>query len=456
MRLVRPVSRGVVVTGVAVGALAVAGVVVAAVHYGGTSTHGSTPSANTASPPARAILSIVGSHRGTVPWNKPLVVRVTNGSLRSVEVDAGATLIDGVINARGTTWRSQTTLVPLTAYVATVTYTDGASRSHTKALKVVAADTDKHLQVTLSPGDGNTVGVGSPVIARFSRSVPKDQRANVEARLAVTTTPAVVGAWHWMSDQEVHWRPPTYWKPGTKVDVSATLDNFYVGDGVWGSGSHSTNFKIGDSHISRVDVARHEMYVYDNGKLIRTMPISAGRDKYPTKNGVHITFEKSQVVTMDSSTVGIPRNSPDGYYEKVYWDVRISYGGAFVHAAPWSVGQQGRVNVSHGCVNLSTSNATWFYYFANHGDIVDVYNSGAPPDTSDPGMSDWNMTWAAWVAGGANPSPEALALHPKTPHDSEPPAPPYHPTYPTPTHSATPSPSPSPSTTPKPSPSPTH
>jgi lipoprotein-anchoring transpeptidase ErfK/SrfK len=451
MRFVRPMSRGVVISGIGVGALAVAGVVVAATHFG-RSTHPSAPVASTAHPAQPAVLTVLGVRRGSVPWNKPLVVRVINGSLRSVEVDAGATLIDGVIGAGGTTWRSQTTLVPLTTYVATVTYADASAHTHVRTLKVIAADTDKHLRVTLSPGDGNTVGVGSPVIARFTRSVPKAQRANVEARLAVTTTPAVVGAWHWISDQEVHWRPPTYWKQGTKVAVSASLDNFYVGNGVWGSGSHTATFKIGDSHISRVDVARHEMYVYDNGKLIRTMPISAGRDKYPTKNGVHITFEKSQVVTMDSATVGIPRNSPDGYYEKVYWDVRISYGGAFVHAAPWSVRDQGRVNVSHGCVNLSTSNAIWFYNFALHGDVVDVYNSGAAPDTGDPGMADWNMSWADWVAGDASPSPEALALHPKTPHDSEPPAPPAKSgTYQPPAST-----SPKPTATPTPSPTPTH
>jgi lipoprotein-anchoring transpeptidase ErfK/SrfK len=272
----------------------------------------------------------------------------------------------------------------------------------------------------LSPGDDAVVGVGSPLIATFSRPVPKSRRALVQSRLSVTTSPQVVGAWHWMSDQEAHWRPPTYWKPHTKVTLSANLNGVFVGKGVWGSGKRTTTFRIGDAHVSRVDVAGHQMYVYDNGKLIRTMPISAGRDKYPTKSGVHITFEKSQVVTMDSSTVGIPRNSPDGYYEKVYWDVRISYGGAFVHAAPWSVGDQGRVNVSHGCVNLSTANATWFYYFSNRGDIVDVYNSGAAPDTADPGMADWNMSWAEWLAGDAAPTAEAQALHVKSPRYYEP------------------------------------
>jgi hypothetical protein len=40
---------------------------------------------------------------------------------------------------------------------------------------------------------------------------------------------------------------------------------------------------------------------------------------------------------MDSATVGIPKGDPDYYYETVYWDTRISNGGMFVHAAPWSL-----------------------------------------------------------------------------------------------------------------------
>jgi hypothetical protein len=129
---------------------------------------------------------------------------------------------------------------------------------------------------------------------------------------------------------------------------------------------------------------------------------------------------------MDSATVGIPRDSPDGYYEKVYWDVRISYGGAFVHAAPWSVASQGVVNVSHGCVNVAPASAEWFYNWSLRGDVVDVYNTLAPPDTADPGMSDWNMSWKKWVAGDAAPTTTALVAHPPLPHDSEPKAPGDH------------------------------
>jgi hypothetical protein len=154
-------------------------------------------------------------------------------------------------------------------------------------------------------------------------------------------------------------------------------------------------------------------------------------------------------VTMDSATVGIPRNSPDGYYEKVYWDVRISYGGAFVHAAPWSVAEQGISNVSHGCVNISTENAIWFYNFSQRGDIVDVYNSAAAPDVADPGMADWNMTWKQWVAGDAAPTAPAKSFKGPLPRSAEPPAPGTHSSS---SHSSSPSPYHRPSPSPTPSP----
>jgi lipoprotein-anchoring transpeptidase ErfK/SrfK len=455
MRFPRPLSRGPVAAASAAGVLAVAGVVVAAVHVGSTgSAGGSSGQGSVSDGPTQ--LALVGVRAGRVPWNKPVILQVVNGKLRSVAVTGdGSSAIDGTLSSGDTVWTSAETLVPRIRYRAAVSYVDSDDHTKSAVLTFAAADAAKHLKVTLSPGDRNTVGVGSPVIASFSRPVPKDERAMVEARLSVSAAPTVVGAWHWMSDQEIHWRPPRYWKRGTNVSVSADLNGLYLGKGIWGSGAHRTSFHVGDSHISRVDAARHEMYVYNNGKLIRTMPISAGRDKYPTKSGVHITFEKSQLVTMDSATVGIPRNSPDGYYEKVYWDVRISYGGAFVHAAPWSVGQQGRVNVSHGCVNLSTSNATWFYYFSRRGDIVDVYNTGAAPDTADPGMSDWNMSWAKWLAGDAAPTAAAQRLTPRMPRDYEPGAPSYSsPTTTTPTYHSSPSPTPTATRTRKPSPSP--
>jgi lipoprotein-anchoring transpeptidase ErfK/SrfK len=104
-----------------------------------------------------------------------------------------------------------------------------------------------------------------------------------------------------------------------------------------------------------VDVRTHRMKVTAGGRTLRVLPVSTGRERYPTTNGVHFVIEKSAVKLMDSSTVGIPRNSPGGYYQRVNWSVRISNSGEFVHAAPWSTGSQGRANVS----SARPAAATW-------------------------------------------------------------------------------------------------
>jgi lipoprotein-anchoring transpeptidase ErfK/SrfK len=444
MRLTLPLSRGVLTT-IAVAVVVGAGGTVVAVTQLTSGSGGSDAAALADTPGTQPSISLEGARHGHVPWNKKVRVVADNGTIRSIRVFAkDGTPVPGTLTADSSTWVSSSRLVPLNRYRAVALIANGGDPV-SQTLKFRSTDTHRHLTALLSPGDGDVVGVGSPVIVRLSRPVPEGKRAVVESRLRVSTTPAVIGAWHWMSPQELHWRPPTYWHQHTEVTVWSYLDGLYLGHGVWGEGRHQTNFKIGDSHISRVDVARHEMYVYQNRQLIKTFPISAGRTQYPTKNGVHITFERSQVVTMDSATVGIPRNSPDGYYEKVYWDVRISYGGAFVHAAPWSVAEQGISNVSHGCVNISTTNAIWFYNWSLRGDIVDVYNSTAAVNTADPGMADWNMSWKKWVAGDAAPTTTARRARPPLPHDSEPKAPAYHSTYvPPPSAPSSPSPTPKP------------
>src|SRR3712207_3788036 len=102
---------------------------------------------------------------------------------------------------------------------------------------------------------------------------------------------------------------------------------------------------------------------------------------------------------MDSARVpGIPAS--EGYPPRLAWATRISNSGEFIHAAPWSVGSQGRANVSHGCVNLSTENAAWFYRFSRRGDIVEVI--GSPRKARDTeGLREWNRSWRDWAAGSA-------------------------------------------------------
>jgi lipoprotein-anchoring transpeptidase ErfK/SrfK len=429
MRVTLPFSRSVIAALAASVVLAVVGVVIVAVSLGTSAGHQSASHQQVSSssgaqpgPIAKASLRIPGLHHGRLPYAKILHVQVANATLSAVTISQpGMGVLAGTFNKTRTRWHSASPLAPSSDLRATLRYVDLKQHARTKTFTIRTAAVAHHFNALLSPGGGDTVGVGSPVVVTFDQAIPTDRRAAVERGLTVTATPAVVGAWHWMSDQEVHWRPPTYWKTGTKVTISSDLQGVDLGHGVWGAvGRHSTSFKIGASHISEVNQATHEMQVFDNGKLIKTFPVSTGREQYPTMDGVHIAIEKSQVVQMDSATVGIPKSSPGYYNETVYWDVRISDGGEFVHAAPWSVGEQGHINVSHGCVNLSTENAEWFYNWAQTGDVVDVYGGVRPPEPGDPGTADWNMSWKQWLAGDAAPTAAAKALHVGTPRSSEP------------------------------------
>lgn len=427
MRLPRPSTKSVMVAVPTVVIVAVAATVIAVVAgHGSSNKHQQVSASHEPVPPAMLHVKQLRHH--AVAFNKRLSFTVTDGALTSVAVATKkGNQVAGSFNRSHSRWRSTASFYPQTRLVAAVSYADLAHHVSTKTFHLRTTDAKHYLNAILSPGGGDTVGVGSPVEVIFDRPIPAKDRAAVEGDLSVTSKPSVVGAWHWMSDQEVHWRPPTYWKSGTKVTIASDLGGLNLGHGVWGApGRHHTSFKIGPSHISEVNIASHYMKVYDNGKLIKTFPVSTGRDQYPTMDGVHIAIEKSPVVQMNSATVGIEPGNPDYYDETVYWDVRISDGGEFVHAAPWSVADQGNTNVSHGCVNLSTANAEWFYHWALRGDVIDVYDGVRPPSPTDPGTADWNMSWKKWLAGDAAPTAAAKHLHPGLAHDTEPGFAPVH------------------------------
>ncbi len=402
LALRRHPGPALVVTGGAAAVVALTVLAAAAVALHRSPATARPPVARASPPTPPAVVRVASASGSTVAWDRPVLVTVTAGRLVDVAAEDDGAAVAGSMSADATSWRSEGTLVPLTGLDVSVTYVDRRGVTLAKQLRLSVGDSAKHLRASVSPVDGDVVGIGMPVAVTFTRTVPEVMRAAVERRLVVTTSPAVAGAWHWFGGQEVHWRPPSYWSPGTKVSVRTDLSRLDVGDGVWGAGVGAATFTVGAAHVSEVDVAAHVMRVYDGGALVRTMPISAGRDRYPTMGGVHIALGKAQLVIMDSATVGIPKGDPDYYYEKVYWNVRISNGGAFVHAAPWSVSEQGRANVSHGCVNLGPDNATWFYAFSRRGDVVEISNTPRAPSPSDAGTMDWNMTWSRWLAGSAS------------------------------------------------------
>jgi lipoprotein-anchoring transpeptidase ErfK/SrfK len=351
--------------------------------------------------PAPTVGVAVGGARGTtVPWDRPLRVAVSDGTLRSLTATGpGGGVLEGTLTSSA--WSSTSTLVPGRDYLVRAQVVDANGRTSTYERAYRAAAAAKVLHAAIED-PGAVVGIGQPVIVRLDQRVRGHAaRAAVMERLEVTTTPAVAGAWRWYNSFEAHYRAREYWKPGTTVSVRANLGLLRVpGTDVWGSTAiQSGSFTVGSAMQSVADIARHTLTVRRDGKVLRVLRMSAGSQKYPTKGGVHIVLHKEKEHLFNSATVGIPTASPEGYYNKLPWSVRISNGGAFVHAQPASVRSQGRRNVSHGCINLNTRDAQWFFGLAKRGDTVDVVNAVVKPTLWDAGMADWNYSWAQWSKG---------------------------------------------------------
>jgi hypothetical protein len=74
----------------------------------------------------------------------------------------------------------------------------------------------------------------------------------------------------------------------------------------------------------------------------------------------------------------------------------MSNNGEFIHANPASASAQGSANVSHGCVNLSLTDAQAYYDTALYGDPVEVTGTQVPLSAKDGDVWDWTLSWANW------------------------------------------------------------
>jgi len=349
------------------------------------------------------------------PLSTVVTLRASGARLESVRVYAlpGGGKLKGALDAAGDEWHSTGKLFPGATY--TVHYIvvgtgagpgtsagteagTGATFSAKGSGSFTTAPPASIVTASVFPSPGIAVGVGQPIVFMFSQPVDTvaAQKA-VESHLRIAMSKPVAGGWHWFSSVELHFRPTSYWPVGDQVEVSGNLNGWDAGGGAWGEGVDSTAFIIGSSHISVVNLTTHVMTVTDNGRLLYAAPVSAGQARWPTQDGTHIVLDRESVVHMISSSVGIPVKSPAGYNEFVYWDVHISDSGEYVHAAPWSVPDQGFRNVSHGCVNLSPTYAEAFFHFSRVGDIIDVIDGVRPPLQGDHGVMDWSfggsVTW---------------------------------------------------------------
>jgi len=257
----------------------------------------------------------------------------------------------------------------------------------------------KPVHVSLFQGDGQTYGIGMPLIAQFSKKVTDAHAFNKAVTVKADGQP-VQGAWFWVESNagyamEAHFRPQQYWPARSKIEMDMPLKGISAGKGLAYDDSLTLQINIGAAHVSTVDGSTEKMTVTSDGTQVKQFPVSLGQASTPTYLGRKVVMAKTNPQLMVSAP-----GEANPYSLKVPWSVRLTNSGEFVHAAAWNTGNIGNRSTSHGCTNLTVADAKWFYTFSQIGDVVTYVNTGtANTMPSWDGLGDWNVPWADWQAG---------------------------------------------------------
>lgn len=326
----------------------------------------------------------------------PVTITVTNGTLASVTLaNPSGKPVAGQLSADKTSW---TATEPL-GFARTYSWSgsavgpDGRTTALTGSFTTVKPK--RQVRAQINTGDGQTYGIAMPIAISFD--APVTNKAAAERALTVQTSVQTEGSWAWLDDRSVHWRPKEYWRPGTKVTVTAKLYGVSYGNGSYGRADLTSHFTIGRAQVVKANTQTHRWIVIRDGVQVADYPASYGLESDPgrvTKSGTHVVMGKSESYFMTN-----PRYDYENF--EVKWAVRLSNNGEFSHAAPWSIKDQGKRNVSHGCANLAPANAKEYYDSAMVGDPVEIEGSSLPLGAQDGDYYDWALTWDSWQAKSA-------------------------------------------------------
>ncbi|TVT12906.1 L,D-transpeptidase, partial [Amycolatopsis acidiphila] len=330
-----------------------------------------------------------------VPVRRPITVRVADGALTYVKVtNADGKAVAGSFNADRTVWTSSDVLGygKTYTYAATATGADGKPAQLSGSFSTLTPS--QQIRVTVNPADNAEVGVGMPVSVKFTGDVAN--KAEVEKALAIETSKHVEGSWGWLSDRQVDFRPKEYWPANIQVNVGAKLYGIDLGGGAYARADVSTKFKIGRNQVVKIHTTDHLMHVYRGGAKVKSYPCSNGLDADVNRNTPNGTF-----VVMSKEPSAIFDNARYGYTNvNKKWACRISNHGEFIHENQDNAANIGKVNTSHGCVNLLEADAKNFFDSALIGDPVEITGSrlGGPVNSD---VMDWLVSWSAWQAKSA-------------------------------------------------------
>jgi len=345
------------------------------------------------SPSMEPFTFAIGPAAGTtnLPITAEVETKVTGGKISSVTlVDDKGKAIAGELRADGTSWVPAQPLEHSRSYTATVAATGASGQAETKTttFSTMGRPGGSRVGSGLYLFNGNTYGAAMPVVVEFESDIPEAARASVARRLLVKTEPPQPGRWHWHSSKMALYRAEKYWQPGTTITVRSALTGHPIGNR-FGDTDRSATVKIADrTLVLEVDNATKQMQVIKDGQVIRTMPVSLGKPKTPSSSGHMVIMEKAEDTIFDTTRT----DGPDGYRVRIAYAQRLTWGGEYLHSAPWSVRDQGVRNVSHGCVNVAPDQALWLFQQTMIGDAVIVKGTERQLQPGN-GWTAWDIPW---------------------------------------------------------------
>ncbi|MTD13391.1 L,D-transpeptidase family protein [Nakamurella sp. YIM 132087] len=342
-----------------------------------------------------------------------ITIKVANGTIKDLTMtNPDGKVIKGTVAADKKSW----VLGEVLGFGKTYTVKGTATGEDGKAVAIKGTygmlSEDNKADSNITPGDGEVVGIAQPIIIRFPTE--PENKAEIEKHLKITTEPEVEGSWGWIHHDDawgIDWRPKDYWPANTKVHVEADLYGLKYADGMYGSTDLTTDFTIGRAQVVYADATTFQIVVKQGctkandpdscTSTTATYPASYGSGddigdvNRVTRSGIHVVNELLPVHKM---------SNPEYGYENVteYWDVRISNNGEFIHQNSGTVGDQGVVNVSHGCINLSAENAEAYFKSALIGDPVEVTGTSVQLSAADGDIFDWTVSWGEWQSLSAS------------------------------------------------------
>ncbi|MFJ2232563.1 Ig-like domain-containing protein [Streptomyces sp. NPDC087859] len=343
--------------------------------------------------------------------NNSAAVTVSKGTLTDVSMTtADGTEVAGALSADKTSWKPSAQLERSTTYKLAAEAKDSDGRvAHENASFTTVSPTNSFIG-NFTPEDGSTVGVGMPVSINFDKAITNKSAVQKGITVSSSSGQEVVG--HWFNANRIDFRPDDYWTENSTVTLKLALDGVEGADGVYGVQQKTVTFKIGRNQITYVDAKTKQMKVTQDGKTVKTIPISAGSPENKTYEGIMVMSEKFKETRMNGATVGFTDDDGKGEYDikDVPHAIRLTNSGTFVHGNYWGAKSIfGSVNTSHGCVGLSDTKGAndkgtagyWFYNNSIVGDVVIVQNTGDKTVSPDNGLNGWNLSWADWKAGSA-------------------------------------------------------